>query len=146
MSTTTGRTAPTPTTGRALNRRLWTVQVVVALFMLVGAAGPKLLGEQTAVQIFTEIGAGQWFRYLVGGLELAGAVGLLIAPLAGAAAAGLAGLMVGAVFTQVVVLDAPINAITPAVLGLLMVWVAVCRRERTAALLRSLRRQPRTRA
>lgn len=86
------------------------MQVLIAAFFLLAAAGPKLLGEQYAVQTFTEIGAGQWFRYLIGALELAGAVGLLVPRLAGPAAVGLASLMVGAVLTQVFVLDAAVMA------------------------------------
>ena len=50
-------------------------------------------------------GAGQWFRYLVGILELAGAIGLLIPRLAAPAALGLLGVMIGAFFTQLFVLD-----------------------------------------
>lgn len=30
------------------------------------------------VELFNEIGLGQWFRYLTGGLEVVGAVALLI--------------------------------------------------------------------
>ncbi len=81
--------------------------------------------------MFADIGAGQWFRYLVGGLELAGAIGLLIPRLAGLAALGLAALMVGATVTNVFVLDA--NPALP--LGLMLVAgvVAWARRAQVAA-------------
>jgi uncharacterized membrane protein len=46
--------------------------------------------------MFATIGIGQWFRYVVGALELAGAVGVLIPRLSGLAALGLIGLMAGA--------------------------------------------------
>jgi putative oxidoreductase len=52
------------------------------------------------------IGVGQWFRYVVGALELAGAVGVLIPRLSGLAALGLVGLMAGATLTNVLVLSA----------------------------------------
>lgn len=133
-------TTLSPTTSRLTGRLLWTVQIVVGLFMIGASAAPKLLGEAYAVQIFTDIGAGQWFRYAIGVVELAGGIGLLVAPLAGAAATGLVGLMIGAVVTQVFVLDTPGNAISAVVIGTLMAWVAVARRERTAEFLRSLRR------
>jgi succinate dehydrogenase/fumarate reductase cytochrome b subunit len=57
------------------------------------------------VTLFADIGAGQWLRYVVGVLEIAGAVGLLIPLLTGLAAAGLAALMTGALVTRVIVLD-----------------------------------------
>lgn len=50
---------PAPARGRTLNITLWIVQVLLAAFFLVAAAGPKLLGEQYAVEIFTEIGGKQ---------------------------------------------------------------------------------------
>ena len=46
------------------------------------------------------IGIGQWFRYLVGVLEIAGAVGVLIPRLSGLAALGLMCLMAGATVHQ----------------------------------------------
>jgi putative oxidoreductase len=60
------------------NRRvLWTVRVVLALAF--GAAGvSKLVGAAPMVQIFDLIGAGQWFRYLTGLVEVAGAILLLV--------------------------------------------------------------------
>lgn len=116
--------APGATRGRALNNTLWVVQVLLAVFFLLAAAGPKLLGEQLAVEMFTRIGPGPWFRYLIGTLELAGAIGLLIPLLAGVAALGLAGLMVGAALTQLVILDSPVLAITPAILLVVLGLVA----------------------
>ncbi|MQA12971.1 MAG: DoxX family membrane protein [Pseudonocardiaceae bacterium] len=118
-------TASATTPGRALNITLWVVQILLAVFFLVAAAAPKLAGQQLAVEMFAQIGAGQWLRYLVGALELAGAIGLLIPRLAGLAALGLAGLMVGAVVTQVFVLGSVVLALTPAFLGVvccLLVW------------------------
>jgi putative oxidoreductase len=52
------------------------LQILMAVFVLVAAAGPKLPGEATAVEMFALIGARQCFRYLVGALELAGALDL----------------------------------------------------------------------
>ncbi|GIH67792.1 DoxX family protein [Sphaerimonospora thailandensis] len=101
----TPTTAPpvAPTRGRALNITLWVFQVLLALqFAFSGVL--KLTGSTDMVQMFADIGAGQWFRYLVGVLEIAGAVGLLVRRLTGLAAIGLACLMVGAVITQVAVL------------------------------------------
>jgi len=119
-------TSPPPATARrrATDITLWVVQVLLAAFFLVAAAGPKLAGQQYAVEMFTQIGAGQWFRYLVGTLELAGAVGLLIPRLSGLAALGLGGVMVGAVLTQVFVLGSVVMALTPAFLVVVFCVIA----------------------
>jgi putative oxidoreductase len=62
-------------------RILWTVRVLLA--MAFGAAGAaKLAGAAPMVQIFDLIGIGQWFRYVTGIVEVAGAV-LLLVPAAG---------------------------------------------------------------
>lgn len=124
-------TAPSTERGRATNITLWVVQVLLAAFFLLAAASPKLAGQQYAVEMFTQIGAGQWFRYLVGALELAGAIGLLIPRLAGLAALGLAAVMVGAVLTQVLVLDSVVMALTPAFLGVALGLIAWRRWEQT---------------
>lgn len=50
--------------------------------------------------MFATIGVEQWFRYAVGVIELAGAVGLLVPRLAGLAALGLAADMIGAMAVQ----------------------------------------------
>src|ERR1700761_3627556 len=63
---------------RAARIGLWTLQVLLALMFAVGSGAPKLLGESYAVQIFAEMGTGQWLRIVVGLLEVAGGVGLLV--------------------------------------------------------------------
>jgi len=62
---------------------------------------------------------------------------LLIRPLCGLAAAGLAAVMVGAVVTNVAIIDE--NATLPALYLVLLVVIAYRRRERTAALLARFR-------
>jgi uncharacterized membrane protein YphA (DoxX/SURF4 family) len=135
MAVTTGPA----TRGRATNITLWAAQIFLALFFAFASAAPKLLGEANAVRIFEDLG-GQWFRYLVGVLELAGAIGLVIPRLAGLAAMGLAGLMVGATFTQLVILDDPLLALTPAVLFVVFVLIAWGRWPQTRDLVDNLRR------
>jgi uncharacterized membrane protein len=124
-----------PARSRATNRTLWTAQILLGVFFIVASAGPKLFGQAYAVQIFTEIGAGQWFRYLVGALELAGGIGLLVPRLAGLAALGLFGLMIGATLTQIVILGTPVMAVTPVVLGIVFALIAWARRDEIVALL-----------
>ncbi|PZS26389.1 MAG: DoxX family protein [Pseudonocardiales bacterium] len=132
MTTTLIETPPTPRRTVALHKTLWVVQILMAVFFLVAAAGPKLAGQQYAVQMFDQIGAGQWLRYFVGVCELAGAIGLMIPRLTALAATGLTALMAGAIITNVVVLDDPVMAITPAVLLAVFAWVAWSRRPRPA--------------
>jgi len=115
----------------------WIPQVVlVVLFLLSGVTA--LTGAGDAVQTFDEVGVGQWFRYLTGTLEIAGAVGLLIPRLAGVAALGLGGVMLGALATELFVLEDgdPITPLIPLVLAATVAWL---RRDRTLALLDQLR-------
>lgn len=73
--------------------------------------------------MFADIGMGQWFRFVVGSLELAGAVGVLVPRLSGLAAIGLACLMVGAALTNVAVLDAsPLLPLVLLAVGALVAW------------------------
>jgi putative oxidoreductase len=123
-----------PTTGsRIAHRALWVLQILLGVFFVVASAAPKFFGEATAVEIFAQIGAGQWFRYLVGVLELAGGIGLMVPRLAGPAALGLMGLMVGAAYTQAVVLDAPAMITTPAIIFVLAAVIAWGRRNSITA-------------
>jgi putative oxidoreductase len=121
------------TRGRVLNITLWVVQILLAaLFAFAGIN--KLFGlQQEMVENFEKMGAGLWFRYFVGALELAGAIGLLIPRLSGLAALGLAGVMVGAIFTHLFVLPPIALALVPAVLALLFGLVAWGRWPQTKA-------------
>jgi len=79
--------------------------VLAGVFFLVG--GAKLIGRPDMVQLFHDVGVGQWFRYLTGTIEVAGAV-LLIAPLlTGASAVVLGAVMVVAALIELFVLHRP---------------------------------------
>jgi membrane protein implicated in regulation of membrane protease activity len=69
------------------------------MFFLV-AMYRKLDGDPLPMATFEALGAGQWFRVLTGLLEGAGAIGLLIPPVALFAAIGLAIVMIGAIATH----------------------------------------------
>ncbi|GAA1600838.1 hypothetical protein GCM10009789_63800 [Kribbella sancticallisti] len=106
---------------------LWILQVFLA-FQFVSAGLMKLAGNEVMIGMFTEIGAGQWLRYVVGALEVAGALGLLVPRLCGLAALGLTGVMAGAVVTNVFVLG-----YSPAIaLGFLLVAGLIAWFRRTA--------------
>jgi uncharacterized membrane protein len=87
-------------------RLVWVPQIALALAVAPGGV-LKLTDDPAMVDMFTTIGAGQWFRYTIGMLELAGALGLLIPRLAAPAATGLTALLLGATVTNVAILDQP---------------------------------------
>ena len=75
------------------------LSALVALgFLFFG--GTKLMGNEMIVENFRKWGLSDTFRYLIGGLEIAGAIGLFIPGLRKWAALGLMGLMMGAIYTH----------------------------------------------
>ena len=111
---------------------VWTLQgVIAAAFLAAGFA--KLAGVPFMVDLFAQIGLGQWFRVVTGVVEVTGAVALLIPGLASIGALWLGGTMVGAVATHLFVLHtSPVPAI---VLGLLNAAVVYLRRNELIVLL-----------
>ena len=105
-STTRGTQAsPARGRGRALNIALWALRALLApMFAMAGLS--KVFGDPAMVEMFATIGVGQWFRYVVGALEISGAVGILVPRLSGPAALGLVCLMAGAILTNLFVLGA----------------------------------------
>jgi putative oxidoreductase len=128
MTTTTApTTAPTAARPRPIAIALWTLQALLAAAFVLGSGAPKLVGEAYAVQIFDDLGTGPWLRVVVGVLEIAGGIGLLVPRLAGLAAACLVALMVGATGAQLFFLSEG-YWYTPVILGVLLGIVAVARR------------------
>jgi putative oxidoreductase len=131
----TGTAGQTPAT-RATRRRvlsiaLWALQALLTImFAMAGLA--KVFGDPAMVEMFATIGIGQWFRYVVGALEIAGAVGVLVPRLSGLAALGLLCLMAGATLTNLFVLGA--SPLLPLVLLAVSALVAWVRRQRTRTL------------
>lgn len=141
MSTTvsTCRTSAAPPAtqrrGRTISLRVLQVLLVVAF-----AAGGllKLGGAHQMVVLFAKIGAGQWFRYLIGTFELAGAAGVLIPGLSGLAALGLTGLMAGASITNTFIIHT--SPLVPLAFLVISAVVAWGRWSQTKALAARLRR------
>ncbi|GAA4551946.1 DoxX family protein [Pseudonocardia xishanensis] len=132
-------TATTVSTTRSPARiALCALQVVLGLFLAVGSGLPKLFGEASAVQIFDQVGAGQWLRYAIGLCEVAGGIGLLVPLVAGLAATCFVALLIGATVVQVTVVHA--YWYTPVIIGLLMAVVAWARRTEITAVFRRRRR------
>ncbi|WP_329090489.1 DoxX family protein [Actinomadura citrea] len=120
---------------RTLRKVLWGAQILIAAFLLIASALPKFAGQADAVRTFEEIGWGQWLRYVTGAVEAAGAIGLVVPRLAGLAAAGLIGLMGGAVLTQLLVLE-PAWALLPVGFAVVFAAVAWDRRAESRQVLR----------
>jgi putative oxidoreductase len=119
----------TRTSGKGLSVALWTMQVIGAAAFL-AAGGTKLAGAPLMVAEFQQIGLGQWFRYLTGLLEVAGAIGLLVPGLAFYGALLLVMVMCGALVAHLTVLG--LSTATPAfVLLLLTGTIAYLRRLRS---------------
>jgi putative oxidoreductase len=114
----------------------WALQgIVAAAFLAAGSA--KLAGAPFMVDLFAQIGLGQWFRVTTGAVEVAGAIALLVPGLASIGALWLGGTMVGAVATHLFVLHtSPAPAI---VLGLLNTLVIYLRRDELVALLQRVK-------
>lgn len=125
--------APTSTTGpsRRVHLAVRALQILLALFFAVASAAPKLVAHSSATEGFDRIGYGDWYMYLVGGLELAGAIALVIPILSGISAMALMGLMIGAFVTQLTVFDGQ-DALTPVIFFVLLAVVARVRRRHTA--------------
>ncbi len=102
--------------------RTWGPRLIVAaLFFFVGKA--KFAAHSQWVQIFTQIGFGQWFRYFTGTLQVLGALLVLIPRTFAVGILILACTMAGAMASWVFFLGAPFNAMIPGalLLGLLFV-------------------------
>lgn len=101
----------------------WTVQTLLALVFL-AAGGAKLAGAAAMVDIFEQIGLGQWFRIITGLVEIAGALALLVPGYAALGAAWLGVTMTCAVVTHLLVLPtSPIPALVLLALCGILVWL-----------------------
>jgi putative oxidoreductase len=123
-------------TGKIINVGLWILQIGAAgMFLMVGFL--KLSGDPQLVGLFEAIGIGQWFRYLTGTLEVAGALLLLIPRLSGLGALMLFGVMIGAVVTHVFIVGgSPLMAIILLIVTGVVAWG---RRKRTMNILAEIR-------
>jgi len=114
---------------KGLNITCWVLQVLAALGFLM-AGGSKLGSAPAMVEMFAKVGAGQWFRYLTGGLEVIGAVALLVPRATFYGAALLSSIMVGAIFTHLVIVG---GSPVPALILLLIVGTIAWFRRPTAS-------------
>ncbi|MGH4025669.1 MAG: DoxX family protein [Pseudonocardiaceae bacterium] len=143
ITTVAGSTSNSATARSGGQRRrghvaLWCLQVLCA-GVFVMAAIPKVTADPQAVAGFAALGLGTVGMYLIGILEFAGAIGLLIPRLAGLAGLGLVALMIGAVVSTLLVLGASLVAM-PATVLVLVAVIAWGRRQSTANLIALARR------
>src|SRR5882672_2573197 len=92
-------TVPSARRSRAGAIALWTTQLLVA-GMFLFAGGLKLTGAPAMVAVFDAIGAGQWFRYVTGSIEVGSALALLVPSIAPFGALLLIPTMIGAIATH----------------------------------------------
>jgi putative oxidoreductase len=120
-----------------LPRRIgtWTLQAVVAVaFFAAGAM--KLAAVPSEVQLFAQIGLGQWFRVVTGVVQIVGAVALVYPGLASIGGLWLGFTMICAVVANIAVLHTnPAPAIVLVLLNALIVYL---RRDDLASLARIL--------
>ena len=107
---------------KALNMTLWIVQVLAAAVLCI-AGGTKLAGADMQMALFEQIGLGQWFRYVTGGLEVLGAILLLVPTTAAIGAALLAATMAGAMATHLFIIGgSPVPAIVLLLMTSAVAW------------------------
>jgi uncharacterized membrane protein len=132
--------APAPTRARGqlsgkLNVTAWVLQVLgAALFIYAGLA--KLSGDPMQVEGFQAMGLGIAGMYIIGVLEIAGGVGLLLPGVSGFAATCLVGLMVGATIVTIGLMGLVPLIAAPVVTLILVAVIAWLRRRNTVAFLR----------
>lgn len=135
-TTSTRGTGTAPGAGersRSTTVVLWVLQVVVALGFLFSAVA-KFTAMPMVMATFQALGA-PWLAYVIGALEVLGAVAMFVPRLCGLAATAFVALTVGALITHLVVGGDPTLALALLVLSAI---VAIVRRRETAALIRSV--------
>ena len=131
-------TAAVPVTSRAASAVLWVLQVFLAAVYAFSAFG-KLTAEAQNVAGFEAMGLGVTGMYVIGALELAGAVAMFVPRLTGLAALCFVALMTGAVIMTLAIGGGALAAI-PATVGVVAAIVAWGRRDSTRRLVASVRR------
>ena len=86
----------------------WIMQTIL-LIVFLGEGSTKLLGLQFQIEAFMRWGYPTWLRFVIGTLEIAGAIGLLT-KLRTWTTLGLFGIMLGAIYTHLTHHEAPVIA------------------------------------
>ena len=139
MTAITAATPTTSTPSRAANVGLWTLQVLLAAVYAFSAFG-KLSADPQNVAGFEAMGLGTTGMYLIGSLELAGAIAMFVPRLTGLAALCFVALMTGAVIITWAMMGPSLLVAIPATVGVVAAIVAWGRRDSTRRLVAHLRR------
>jgi putative oxidoreductase len=117
-----GQHAGESRSSKALNITFWILQgLLAATFFVAGIT--KLASPQMQIAFFEKIGLGQWFRYFTGGLEVIGAILVLVPRTAGVAAILLGMTMVGAVDIHLLITGgSPVASIVLLVMAIAVTW------------------------
>jgi len=91
--------------------------------VFVGGGVMKLAGAGVMVRLFADVGAGQWLRYLVGIMELAGGSLLMVPAWTGLAALGLIVMMIGAAMAELFIIRRPPVAAAACALALMIIAI-----------------------
>jgi putative oxidoreductase len=109
----------------------WTIRIGAAVFYLV--FGLEKFSNDPAshwVQLFRSIGAGNWFRYFTGAVEVSGALLVLIPRTATAGLLLLAATMASALGIVAFILHRPADSAFPGVFFLMLVGLLVWNRSK----------------
>ena len=132
MSTAAATRVSSPSRGRWVNIGLWALQILAAAAFF-AAGGFKLAGAPMMVQIFDQIGVGQWFRIVTGIVEVSGAALLLVPRRAALGGLMLAATMVVATLVHLFVIGG--NPAPAIVLFAITATIAWARRAQLGAVL-----------
>lgn len=117
----TAQQPATRSTGRGVNIALWVLQVLVAVGFALAAVA-KFTANPQAIAVFQAMGTAGWMPYVIGILEIAGAIGLLIPRLCGLAATAFVALTVGALITHSIWGGDPTPVLVLLVLSAVLAW------------------------
>src|SRR5882672_5434027 len=123
-----------PARGRVVGA--WIIQGLLAAAFL-AAGGAKLAGAPMMVQVFDQIGMGEWFRIVTGLVEVIGAVALVVPGFAALGAAWLGATMFFAVLAHLFILHS--SALPAVILLMLNVVVVWLRRDQLASTIAKLK-------
>jgi putative oxidoreductase len=117
-----GQQAESSRLSKPLNTSFWILQGLLAtVFLVAGTA--KLASPQMQIALFDKIGFGQWFRYFTAGLEVIGAILVLVPRTAGFGATLLGMIMVGAIEIHLLITGGnPVPSIVLLVMAVAVTW------------------------